>query len=80
MLLKKIILDLLSRTYDSQHMLMIVANEMKQRNKRNFSMGIRLREESSYNSFIEKVRISINISGRKNILPFCYQREYKFLQ
>ena len=59
-------------------MLMIVANEMKQRNERNFSVGVRLREESSYNSFIKKVRISINISGRKNILPFCYQREINF--
>lgn len=61
-------------------MLMIVANEMKQKNEGKFLMGIRLRDESSHNIFKEnKVRISTNISERKNVLPFCYQRECKFL-
>ena len=53
---------------------------MKSKNKGNFSMTVRLREESSYNIFKEnKVRMSTNISWGKNFLLFYYQREYKFL-
>ena len=53
---------------------------MKSKNEGNFSMAVRLREESSYNIFKEnRVRMSTNIFRRKNILLFFYQREYKFL-
>ena len=53
---------------------------MKSKDEGNFSMALRLREESSYNIFKEnKVRMSTNISRRKNSLLFCSQREYTFL-
>ena len=53
---------------------------MKSKNEGNFSMAVRLREESSYNIFKEnRVRMSTNIFRRKNTLLFFYQREYKFL-